>query len=57
MTVEIFEVRELISLIFINMEQGIEIDKTFTLPFDKVNAIKWFVLQKAILKRQTMTIV
>ena len=54
--VDIFEVRELWSLIKLNAEQGIDIKESFSNQADKVREMQLEVMMNKIGKRQTMSI-
>lgn len=54
--VDIFEVRELWSLIKLNSEQGIDIKESFSNQADKVREMQLEVMMNKIGKRQTMSI-
>lgn len=55
--VDIFEVRELWSLIKLNAEQGIDIKESFNNQAEKVRAMQLEVMMDKIGKRQTMAII
>lgn len=55
--VDIFEVRELWSLINLNLEQGIDIKECFSNQADKVKALKLEVTNDKIEKRKTMSVI